>query len=111
MRQCVVRRYSQLWLRSGEHEVLTLRTSVAMTLLRWRGVVKAGTDIDRVARMHIECPAMPTIYHIFRHVASWCVCHQTPVVKRSPWLVSKDLAAESSELSTHWFTAPWCYMV
>lgn len=35
---------------------------------RWRGVVKAGSDIDRVARMHIENPNMPTIYHIFRQV-------------------------------------------
>ena len=42
------------------------RPTIPMTLFRWRGVVKAGTDIDRVARMHRENPNMPTIYHIFR---------------------------------------------
>ncbi|EFJ46008.1 hypothetical protein VOLCADRAFT_93804 [Volvox carteri f. nagariensis] len=41
------------------------RPSVAQTLVRWRGVVVAGRDIDRVARLHRENPAMPTIYHIF----------------------------------------------
>ena len=41
-------RYSSLWRRSGDHEVLVLRPTVPMTLLRWRGVVKAGTDIDKV---------------------------------------------------------------
>lgn len=60
-----LQKYANLWLRSGDHEVLVLRPSVAMTLMRWRGVVKAGSDIDRVARMHIENPNMPTIYHIF----------------------------------------------
>lgn len=28
------RRYSNLWLRSGDHEVLTLRPSIAMTMFR-----------------------------------------------------------------------------
>ena len=26
----------------------------------------AGRDIDRVARLHRENPAMPTFYHVFR---------------------------------------------
>ncbi len=43
-----------------------VRPSVAQTLVRWRGVVVAGRDIDRVARLHRECPAMPTVYHVFR---------------------------------------------
>ena len=62
------RRYSSLWLRSGDNEVLSIRPSITQTMVRFRGVVKAGEDIDRVARLHIENPAMPTIYHIFRCV-------------------------------------------
>ncbi|GFR49268.1 hypothetical protein Agub_g11248 [Astrephomene gubernaculifera] len=58
-------KYGALWARSGDHEVLLVRPSVAQTLVRWRGVVVAGRDIDRVARLHRENPAMPTVYHIF----------------------------------------------
>jgi len=60
-----LQKYSNLWLQSGDHEVLNIRPTVPMTLFRWRGVVTAGADIDRVARMHIENGGMPTIYHIF----------------------------------------------
>ncbi|GIL52525.1 hypothetical protein Vafri_8369, partial [Volvox africanus] len=59
-------RYGSLWARSGDHEVLMIRPTVAQTLVRWRGVVVAGRDIDRVSKMHRENPAMPTIYHVFR---------------------------------------------
>jgi len=45
--------------------VLGIRPSVAQTLLRFKGVVAAGRDIDAVARLHIENPALPTFYHIF----------------------------------------------
>ncbi|GIL79695.1 hypothetical protein Vretimale_12269 [Volvox reticuliferus] len=58
-------KYGSLWARSGDHEVLMVRPTVAQTLVRWRGVVVAGRDIDRVAKMHRENPAMPTIYHVF----------------------------------------------
>ncbi|GLC40760.1 hypothetical protein PLESTB_000025400 [Pleodorina starrii] len=58
-------KYGSLWARSGDHEVLIIRPTVAQTLVRWRGVVVAGRDIDRVARMHRENPAMPTVYHVF----------------------------------------------
>jgi hypothetical protein len=55
-----------LWASSGDHEVLMIRPTVATTLVRWRGVVVAGRDVDRVARLQRENPAMPTVYHIFR---------------------------------------------
>ncbi|KAG2501753.1 hypothetical protein HYH03_000253 [Edaphochlamys debaryana] len=58
-------KYGALWARSGDHEVLMVRPSILQTLVRWRGVVVAGRDIDRVARLHRENPAMPTVYHIF----------------------------------------------
>ncbi|GIL52524.1 hypothetical protein Vafri_8369 [Volvox africanus] len=58
-------KYGSLWARSGDHEVLMIRPTVAQTLVRWRGVVVAGRDIDRVSKMHRENPAMPTIYHVF----------------------------------------------
>lgn len=45
---------------------LPLNCCCLQTLVRWRGVVVSGRDIDRVAQMHRENPAMPTIYHIFR---------------------------------------------
>ncbi|MEW5316302.1 MAG: hypothetical protein WDW38_007682 [Sanguina aurantia] len=58
-------KYANLWRRSGDHEVICLRPSVMMTLVRWRGVITAGGDIDKVARLHMECANMPTFYHIF----------------------------------------------
>ncbi|KAG2424348.1 hypothetical protein HXX76_014557 [Chlamydomonas incerta] len=58
-------KYGALWARSGDHEVLMIRPTIAQTLVRWRGVVVAGRDIDRVATLHRENPAMPTVYHIF----------------------------------------------
>ncbi|KAG2452439.1 hypothetical protein HYH02_002682 [Chlamydomonas schloesseri] len=58
-------KYGALWARSGDHEVLMIRPTIAQTLVRWRGVVVAGRDIDRVAALHRENPAMPTVYHIF----------------------------------------------
>ncbi len=71
-------RYAHLWQRSGDHEVLCLRTTIPMTLLRWRGVITAGTDTDKVAKLHLQNPSMPTIYHIFRCVLRChvrvCVC-------------------------------------
>ncbi len=89
-------RYAGLWRRSGEHEVLSLRTSIPMTLMRWRGVVTAGNDIDRVARLHIENPAMPTIYHIFRsavatpaaRLAHWAACSVRPLAGLRPRALS-----------------------
>lgn len=48
-------RYSQLWLRSGDHEVLVLRPTIPMTLLRWKGVVTAGKDIDKVRAPCCPC--------------------------------------------------------
>lgn len=58
-------------------------TQSSFPAFRWRGIVTAGPDIDRVARMHIENGGMPTIYHIFRYCQHHlyhgnmvtCVCH------------------------------------
>jgi hypothetical protein len=59
-------RYTSLWETTGDHAVLAIRPTISQTMIRFKGVVQAGADIDRVARMHIENPAMPTFYHIFR---------------------------------------------
>ncbi|GAX74447.1 hypothetical protein CEUSTIGMA_g1896.t1 [Chlamydomonas eustigma] len=60
-----LRKYTGLWERTGEHAVISIRPTVAQTLLRFKGVVQAGADIDKVARLHIENGNMPTFYHIF----------------------------------------------
>lgn len=59
------RRYSNLWEMTGDHAVMSIRPTITQTLVRFKGVVQAGIDIDKVARLQIENPAMPTFYHIF----------------------------------------------
>ncbi len=66
MTQGCTRRYTGLWERTGENAVITIRPTIMQTLVRFKGVVQAGADIDKVARLHIENGNMPTFYHIFR---------------------------------------------
>lgn len=79
-------RYSNLWLHSGDHEVLTLRPTIAMTMLRWRGVVKACAWqcwIDSVFKMlqacrhrwGLSCLASSPLTRSCRQVQTLIVCH------------------------------------